>query len=145
MILASPCCWFQAVASIQCEGITLKGRVAEMRDQLVTHLPEGDSAENGTDHEDSDASPEYETQDNWDDDVEDDDDEDNAPHIQLDVPLKDMNIGDCVEVYWKGDNVWYEGEILDVCETDQTYKVHYELDSQTLWHKCEEYPCRFAC
>ena len=51
--------------------------------------------------------------------------------------------------FWNGDNVWYEGEIVDLCESDEPFKVHYEpdyeLDSQSSWHKVADYPCRFAC
>ena len=59
--------------------------------------------------------------------------------------LPGTTIGNMVEVYWEGDKKWYEGEITDVCEDDGTYQVLYELDSKTLWHKVEDYPCRFAC
>ena len=125
MKLSTLCVVCQAVAHVQCDGVSLKGRVPEMRTQLATLLPEGDRA----DDDDSDctpdndeATPEYETQDTWDDQQSSEEETDEPePHIDIRIELKDMNVGDAVEVYWKGDNKWYEGEILDVCEADKTY------------------------
>ena len=86
MKLVSFCCCSQAVAFVKCEGISLKGRVAEMRGQLVTHLPEGDEVAEGTDVDDEDDedddTPEYPTQDTW-DDKQSSDEEDEPPRASV--------------------------------------------------------------
>ena len=136
---------FQAVAFVLCGGAVLKGRVADMREQLHALLPAGEDDE---EQEEEEAFPDYETQDDV--VVEEkeggvSDSESDSPTIQLDCDFDSMNVGDCVEVFWSGEDTWYEGEIIEIDPEDRTFQVLYVSDNQKLWHKDTEYKCRFAC
>ena len=140
----------KAVAFIQCNGEKLRGKVADMREQLRELLP-GDL-----------GVPEYPTQDevvaedaehipDEDGDTTPDEDGDTTPDeetrtVVVDIQsVADMNEGEAIEVYWKGEKKWYEGEITGIDDTDKTYEVLYHSDSAKLWHKLEDYPARYAC
>ena len=60
------------------------------------------------------------------------------------IEFENLYIGDIVEVYWSGENQWYEGHITDVDAVDRQFEVFYKSDSQKLWHKPEDYPVRTA-
>ena len=123
----------KAVCYIDCGGLIINGKAAELRTQLTELL----------DDDDLDI-PEYPTQ----DDVIDAVSEEsvcNSVSIEMEVEFDSMNVGDCVEVYWSGEDTWYEGEIIDLDTEDRTFKVHYVVDNKKLWHKPSEYKCRFAC
>ena len=128
----------QAVAFVQCNGAVLRGKVAEMRDQLRPLLP-------GTPE-----FPEYATQDDVCDDVTDCDDDDDScesePHVAIDIKsVDDLTVGECIEVWWKGEKEWFEAEVVDICSEDKTYEVLYHSDSQRLWQTLEDYSARYAC
>jgi len=99
-----------------------------------------------------DSVPEYPTQDDVEDDGEDgwsggeggDDDDDDEPTISVDLKFDELTIDQWVEVYWKGEKRWFVGQVTDVCSDDKTYEVYYDLDSECLWHKIEDYPVRLS-
>ena len=98
-----------------------------MRVQLKPHVPAA-----------KDIAPDYETQDPCFDEVsETESDED---RVVVTLSLEEMNIGEMVEVFWKGEDKWFEGEITDVCLEDKTFQVIYQLDSECLWHSVDDYP-----
>ena len=115
----------QAVAFVECGGARLKGRAADMREQLVALLP----SELGI--------PDYETQDMIPLDESGSDDED--PDALLGLP--DLEVGDTVEVYWQGELQWFKGEITNVDHHDSTFEVFY-TDGNTVWHKASDYSVR---
>ena len=103
-----------------------------MRVQLKPHVPAA-----------KDIVPEYETQDPcFEEGSETESDED---RVVVTLSLEEMNIGEMVEVFWKGEDKWFEGEITDVCLEDKTFQVIYQLDSECLWHSVDDYPCRQSC
>ena len=106
-----------------------------MRAQLKPHVPAA---------KEKDIAPDYETQDPcFEEGSETESDEDHRVVVTL--SLEDMNIGEMVEVFWKGEDKWFEGEITDVCLEDKTFQVIYQLDSECLWHSVDDYPCRQSC
>ena len=106
-----------------------------MRVQLKPHVPAAKEKE--------DIAPDYETQDPcFEEGSETESDEE---RVVVTLSLEDMNIGEMVEVFWKGEDKWFEGEITDVCLEDKTFQVIYQLDSECLWHSVDDYPCRQSC
>ena len=108
-----------------------------MREQLKDLLPPDEV---------DDAVPEYPTQNDVDhveewSGGEDDDDE---PTISVDLRLDELTVDQWVEVYWKGEDRWFIGQITDICQQDNTFEVYYEIDSECLWHKFEDYPVRLS-
>ena len=96
--------------------------------------------------------PEYETQDaQCDEDVSelsDDDDADDSSDsctVKVSASFEELSVGECVQVYWKGERKWYEGEIKDIDNNDRTFEVYYPSDGKQLWHDEADYPLRFAC
>ena len=124
----------KAVAHFQV-GETLTGTVADMRRDMQTLLPI-----------DITAAPEYPTQDEVYTDpgscTSDSCSEETTASDLID--FENLYIGDIVEVYWKGENTWFEGSITDVDAVDRQFEVFYKSDSQKLWHKPEDYPVRTA-
>ena len=121
---------------MQCDGKKLTGRVADMRESLKPLLPVGSSR--------ALQFPEYPTQDDCFDDAEEseegeggdggseEDDESDGPHIQLPVSFDELHVGGCVEVYWKGEDKWYEGEVTDLDDKDMTFEILYIDDDKKL-------------
>ena len=86
------------------------------------------------------AAPAYPTQDEvYSDNQSSSDEETTSSDI---IKFKDLRIGDIVEVYWEGENEWFEGEVKDVDSGDQQFEVYYKSDDQTLWHNQSDYPVR---
>ena len=137
----------KAVAFCQCDGQTVAGLVKDVRIALKHLLP------------DDLGVPDYPTQDEmWFDNVardEDaapdtthataDSDADTHPTIEIICDIEQMNVGDCLEVYWEGEDSWFEGEVMAVDMDDRTFRVHYHSDGKKIWHKDEDFKCRFAC
>ena len=78
-------------------------------------------------------------------DSDSDSDSDSSDDIPLDLLLKankereteyEPKIGDTVEVYWKVEKKWFEGEVLDVEE--DMFQVSYVSDGQHHWHECSK-------
>ena len=91
-----------------------------------------------------DAAPEYPTQDDLCSDVSSasgSDDDRVIVHIRA---VEDITVGEIIEVYWKGEKEWYEGEVTGVDLNDRTYEVLYKTDSSRLWHTVSDYPCRYG-
>lgn len=100
----------------------MTGKVQTMREKLVEMLPD----EHGV--------PEYATQDDWGD-----------CNIQVDIPLDEMEVGQCVEVYWSGEDAWFEGEITGVSVKDDQFEILYDSDKEQLWHNVSDYSVRMSC
>ena len=95
-----------------------------------------------------DGVPEYETQDDvgeWSGGEDDGESKSDEPHISLDLKFDELVVGKMVEVYWKGDDKWYEGEVTDIGREDKTFEIFYCLDEECLWHAFEDYPLRLSC
>jgi hypothetical protein len=129
------CAQMKAVCFTDCGGLIINGKVGELREKLTTLLDE----DMGT--------PEYATQDEVHSPVPDDSDDsdDGSVSISMSVDIDSLTEGDCVEVYWAGDDAWFEGEVIGVDLNDRTFHVHYVSDGKKLWHDEENYKCRFAC
>lgn len=131
----------KAVAYCQCGVPRMKGKLDELRASIKkllptvsVHVPEEDLA------------PEFPTQDP-------DDYGDACESKQVDgsdttasdiVAFEDLAVGEIVEVFWEGENSWFEGEVKDINEEDREFEVYYPGDGETLWHKPEWYPVRFC-
>ena len=90
--------------------------------------------------------PEYETQDDFQEsEVQEESDDEDSCHIRVELCFEELNVGECVEVFWSGENKWYEGEILAVDASDKTYHVHYHSDGKKLWHAIKDYPLSLSC
>ena len=82
------------MAFLQCNGLILKGKVAELREQLKVQLPADLTFDN-------DGVPEYATQDEVMDEISDESDDE--PHIDIRVKFEELREGECVEVFWEGE------------------------------------------
>ena len=86
--------------------------------------------------------PEYETQDQVYCDPESSDDEDTgADDI---VELDELAVGEIVEVYWEGEDEWYEGQVMNIDLGERQFEILYKADSQRLYHREEDYPVRYS-
>ena len=85
--------------------------------------------------------PEYPTQDEVLSDPDSSSEETTSSDL---IDFDNLFIGDIVEVYWQGDNAWYEGHVTDVDAVDRLFEIHYKSDSQKLWHAPDDYPVRTA-
>ena len=57
--------------------------------------------------------------------------------------VDNLIVGDIVEVYWRGEKKWYEGEVTGIDhDDDNLVEVHYKSDNQKLWHPPADYPMR---
>ena len=45
-----------------------------------------------------------------------------------------VEVGDRVQVFWEGEGEWYGGEVINVDRKDGSYRVHYFLDNEKVWH-----------
>ena len=59
-------------------------------------------------------------------------------HIEFDK----LNVSDIVEVYWKGEGKWYEGEVTGLDTDSDLFEIHYKSDNQKLWHSLDDYKVR---
>ena len=116
------------MAFVQCDGLVLRGKVDEKRSQLSDRLPQSTV----------DLSyPEYETQDDVTPEMDElssleDMSEDSDPDDRVIIGVRsvqDLSVGEVVEVYWRGEKTWYEGEVTEVDLDDSTYQVYYKEDS----------------
>ena len=41
-----------------------------------------------------------------------------------------FSVDDRVKVWWPAAKNWYEGVVIDVCQSDNTYQVHYRYDDE---------------
>ena len=55
------------------------------------------------------------------------------PTCRPDGPVS-VCVGDKVEVFWDMEGEWYEGEVIAVDNSDETYLVHYFADNEEHWH-----------
>ena len=46
-------------------------------------------------------------------------DSDSSHRISVSVSFEELAVGVCVEVYWKGNDAWYEGEVKEVDDEDR--------------------------
>ena len=114
----------KAVAFFQC-GETLTGNVGDTRRDMQTLLP----------IDIDDGVPDYPTQDEvfTEPESQTGDSSSSEETTASDViEFENLYIGDIVEVYWKGENQWYEGSITDVDAVDRQFEVFYKSDSEKL-------------
>ena len=116
----------KAVATVDFQT-NLVGKAAEIRAALVDLLP----ADNDdlTDLPEMDV-PEFETQEEV---------------YYMELELEDMEVGETVEVYWKGDKLWYEGRVVAVDLKEKQFEVFYFLDETQLVHNEADYTVRTTC
>ena len=117
-------CTCQAVAFFQCDGKKLTGKVGEMRAELKPLLPAG-AARNL-------QFPDYATQDECFDSEGESSGEDSESSDKVEVSLSfdELRVGECVEVYWKGEDKWFEGEVVALDVDGKQFEVFYREDSQ---------------
>ena len=132
------CAQLKAVCFIECGGLIINGKAAELKMKLTSLLDE-----------DVPGVPEYPTQ----DEVfscgseEERDDDEGSVTVSMDISFAKMPecVDECVEVWWKGDKCWYEGRLTAVDTEARTFDIYYFLDKQTLTHNEDEYKVRQAC
>ena len=123
---------------MQCNKKKLTGRVAEMRTMLKPLLKVGSTR--------ALEFPAYETQDEWhQSEEESDSDSDSSHRVSVSLSFDELRVGECVQVYWKGENQWFEGEVTDLDEKDRTFEVYYPSDGKKLWHDEDNYPIQLSC
>lgn len=125
----------RAVAFLDCKGARLHGKVADMRQQLRDLLPGVMAYEC-----EAPAIPEYETQDAHDGEVSETTTDGSGDLLEL----EELRVGEIVEVYWEGEEEWYEGEVMDIDLDDRMFEITYTCDSVRLYHRAEEYPVRYS-
>lgn len=114
---------------------TITGKADELRATLVKLLPEDEDTSTDEDLSElveAEAVAQPMTQ-------------DQMANIEIILRLEDMQVDDCVEVYWKGDDVWYEGRIIFVDLENKQFEVEYFLDNQKLLHNSADYKVRQVC
>ena len=132
----------KAVAFVDCGGARLTGKCEQVREQLVALLP----SDSGV--------PEYPTQDelfeeesgseyhaDTDSDVSADPEEEEEDKDAL-LSFIDLQIGQSVEVWWKGEKTWFEGKVTGLERHSNMFEVFYFSDSRQLWHYASDYPVR---
>ena len=124
----------KALAFVEC-GENLNGKQAVVRQNLIDLLPK-DHDPATDDDDDYKDMPEL---------AEQDATQDSVANIVIDVPLQDMRVDECVEVYWKGDRQWYEGRITMVDMDEKQFEVEYFLDNKVLLHNDSDYKVRMSC
>ena len=125
----------KAVAFFQM-GKTLTGNVGDMKTAMQTLLPLDPCPDVEYPTQDADG---YEDVDDM--STSDESEETTASDI---IEFENLYIGDIVEVYWEGEDKWYEGTVQDVDAVDRQFEVFYKVDSQKLWHDAKYYPVRTA-
>ena len=117
----------QAVAFIDCAGVCLNGKVAQLREQLENML----SHDLGV--------PDYPSQDIIPiDDLGDSDDTDEDALLSF----IDLEGGMNVDVWWEGDKVWYAGRVTGLDRQEKMFEVFYPSDKKKLWHYACDYSVR---
>lgn len=117
-------------------GKTLTGSVKDIRKTMEELLPVDPHYDHAAAAE---GVPPYPTQDELLSDPGSSSEETTASDL---IDFDHLYIGDIVEVYWRGENTWYEGQVTDVEAVDRLFEVFYKSDSQKLWHNAEDYPVR---
>ena len=105
-----------------------------MRRKLKPLLPTISAVEPAADN----TVPEYPTQDELYDDCEKSE-ETTATET---IDFNNLFIGDIVEVYWEGEDNWFEGEVMDVDLVEEQFQIYYKTDDTTYWHNKVDYPVR---
>lgn len=126
----------KAVAFFQV-GETLTGNVSDIKTAMRTLLP----------FDPSTGVPEFPTQEDVYEEEPDSctSDESSEETTASDIiEFEDLYLADIVEVYWEGENKWFEGTITDVDAVDRQFEVFYKSDSKKLWHEAKYYPVRTA-
>ena len=131
----------KAVAFVEC-GENISGRAQEVKQALIDLLPK--CLNDVETDEDMPELVEYESSDDDDSEFEAFEAQHEHAEIVLDVPLERMVVGDCVEVWWKGDRKWYEGRITEVDMEEKQFEVEYFDDGKVLTHNDSEYKVRMT-
>ena len=71
---------------------------------------------------------------------EDEDETETEPAPGEDVSFDKLNISDIVEVFWSGEDTWFEGEVTGI--DDGLIVVFYKSDGRQLWHSPDDYRFR---
>ena len=58
--------------------------------------------------------------------------------------FENLTTGEGVQVHWVSEGKWYEGEVIETDETDQTFHIHY-VTGEKLWHPFSDFKVRYAC
>ena len=127
----------RAVAFCQCDGKKLSGRkIDDLRQKLYDLLPgDGDASDEQL------LYPEYPTQDDYVCPASETDDADGEDPDTL-LSFIDLRVGECVEVWWEGEKEWYEGEVIDLDDSDKSFQIYYKLDSAKIWHAARDFSVR---
>ena len=136
----------KAVAFVDC-GETVTGRAEQVRTQLLELLPKcpDPDTEDESDYDDMSDLVDVETSNDTDSDgVSEFATQDQHANIEIMVSIEDMQVGDCVEVWWQGDKKWYEGRITGVDLDLAQFDVEYFEDDKELTHNDSEYKVRMA-
>ena len=104
-----------------CFKVKLAGKVDEKRKKLVELLGPGDE----TEEEKTGSETEEE-----------------KTESEGDTPFDKLNVSDIVEVYWSGEDQWFEGEVTGIDDDDKTIEVYYKSDGRRLWHSLKDYRIR---
>ena len=122
----------------------LEGTVAKSRRQKLQRI-NWDAPEDVVDEL---PIPDYPTQDEVFTEVSEADDEtedEDSVSIAMTIDkFKDLTTGEGVQVYWASEGEWYEGEVIEIDETDQTFHIHY-VTGEKLWHPFSDFKVRYAC
>lgn len=121
------------MAFLDCGEVRLSGKVQQVREQLVNLLPR--------DH----GVPDYETQDAEEFVSAPSDAETEDELISVDISLEEMEVGQYVEVYWSGEQSWFQGEITNISLEEAQFEIYYPSDKQTFWHNDCDYQVRQSC
>ena len=106
-----------------------------MRKDMQTLLPVDPNYDPEADEDDT---PEYPTQ----DELLEEPSSSSSEEAREIIEFEHLYIGDIVEVYWKGEDQWFEGNITDVDAVDRQFEIFYKADSKKLWHDEKYYPVR---
>ena len=132
----------KAVAFLDCKGTRLHGLVADMRQQLRELLPAVSAvAVPATHPTPAPEYPEYATQDDLFPEGEESDE--HATDTEY-LEFEQLRVSECVQVYWKGEQEWFEGEVTEVDTKDGLFEVFYSSDGARLWHDPLDFPVRHA-
>ena len=112
-----------AIAFVHFNKVVLTGKVEDKRSKLRLLLGKDDTSCSTTASSSNPKSP----------------DELN-PNSKFD----ELHVSDIVEVYWKGEQKWYEGEVTDLDLDDMTVEIHYKSDGKKLYHSLDTYQMRLV-
>ena len=119
-------------------NVVVSGNLGNMRAKLAGLLPE--------DAVDELPTPDYPTQDEVHTEVSDatEDDDDSVSIAMTIDKFENLTTGEGVQVHWVSEGKWYEGEVIETDETDQTFHIHY-VTGEKLWHPFSDFKVRYAC